>query len=121
MNLQAARHIQIQDNYFDGKLHPLLLVMEFKLSLCSLGAWNKVRRSSCGTHSVFNSACREKVSPYYLIRRHRWKEYTGGNGYLRGSRVWDSLYYNNTLRNLRHITMQWCGTFSLLFSASMLY
>ncbi|KAG8713614.1 hypothetical protein FRC11_011611, partial [Ceratobasidium sp. 423] len=32
--------------------------------------------------------------------------FDGGNGYLRGSRVWDSLYYNNTLRNLRHITMQ---------------
>ncbi|CAE6484998.1 unnamed protein product [Rhizoctonia solani] len=54
---EAARNIQIQDNYFDG-------------------AWNKGK---------------------------------GGNGYLRGSRVWDSLYYNNTLRNLRHITMQWCA------------
>lgn len=28
----------------------------------------------------------------------------GGNGYLRGSRVWDSLYYNNTMRNIRHIS-----------------
>ncbi|QRV76228.1 chitinase [Ceratobasidium sp. AG-Ba] len=54
---EAARNIQIQDNYFDG-------------------AWNKGK---------------------------------GGNGYLRGSRVWDSLYYNNTMRNLRHITMQWCA------------
>ncbi|KAF9462503.1 hypothetical protein BDZ94DRAFT_1236815 [Collybia nuda] len=36
-----------------------------------------------------------------------WNKGKGGNGYLRGSRVWDSLYYNNTLRNLRHITMQW--------------
>ncbi|KAJ6551177.1 hypothetical protein B0H19DRAFT_1263865 [Mycena capillaripes] len=54
---EAARHIQIQDNYFDG-------------------SWNKG---------------------------------AGGNGYLRGSRVWDSLYYNNTLRNLRHFTFQWCA------------
>ncbi|CAE6443714.1 unnamed protein product [Rhizoctonia solani] len=38
-----------------------------------------------------------------------WNKGKGGNGYLRGSRVWDSLYYNNTLRNLRHITMQWCA------------
>ncbi|PPQ63549.1 hypothetical protein CVT24_004779 [Panaeolus cyanescens] len=52
---EAARHIQIQDSYFDG-------------------AWNKG---------------------------------AGGNGYVRGSRVWDSLYYNNTLRNLRHFTFQW--------------
>ncbi|KAF8597456.1 hypothetical protein BDV93DRAFT_513317 [Ceratobasidium sp. AG-I] len=38
-----------------------------------------------------------------------WNKGKGGNGYLRGSRVWDSLYYNNTMRNLRHITMQWCA------------
>jgi len=54
---EAARNIQIQDNYFDG-------------------AWNKGK---------------------------------GGNGYLRGSRVWDSLYFNNTLRNVRHFTFQWCA------------
>ncbi|KAJ6498540.1 hypothetical protein C8R47DRAFT_1112041 [Mycena vitilis] len=54
---EAARYIQIQDNYFDG-------------------SWNKG---------------------------------AGGNGYLRGSRVWDSLYFNNTLRNLRHFTFQWCA------------
>ncbi|KAJ7117093.1 hypothetical protein C8R44DRAFT_708379 [Mycena epipterygia] len=54
---EAARYLQIQDNYFDG-------------------SWNKG---------------------------------AGGNGYIRGSRVWDSLYYNNTLRNLRHFTFQWCA------------
>ncbi|KAJ7290615.1 hypothetical protein C8J57DRAFT_1493324 [Mycena rebaudengoi] len=54
---EAARYLQIQDNYFDG-------------------SWNKG---------------------------------AGGNGYVRGSRVWDSLYYNNTLRNLRHFTFQWCA------------
>ncbi|KAJ7204910.1 hypothetical protein C8J57DRAFT_1485235 [Mycena rebaudengoi] len=54
---EAARHLQIQDNFFDG-------------------SWNKG---------------------------------AGGNGYVRGSRVWDSLYYNNTLRNLRHFTFQWCS------------
>ncbi|KAJ6554603.1 hypothetical protein B0H19DRAFT_151469 [Mycena capillaripes] len=54
---EAARYLQIQDNYFDG-------------------SWNKG---------------------------------AGGNGYVRGSQVWDSLYYNNTLRNLRHFTFQWCA------------
>ncbi|EJD48700.1 hypothetical protein AURDEDRAFT_162155 [Auricularia subglabra TFB-10046 SS5] len=38
-----------------------------------------------------------------------WNKGAGGNGYLRGSRVWDSLYFNNTLRNLRHFTFQWCA------------
>ena len=27
-----------------------------------------------------------------------WNKGAGGNGYMRGSRVWDSVYYNNTLR-----------------------
>ncbi|KAB5592346.1 hypothetical protein CTheo_4227 [Ceratobasidium theobromae] len=64
---EAAKNIQIQDNYFDG-------------------AWNKGK---------------------------------GGNGYLRGSRVWDSLYYNNTLRNLRHITMQWCSMGNVIILNNM--
>ncbi|KAH7099664.1 hypothetical protein BKA62DRAFT_709079 [Auriculariales sp. MPI-PUGE-AT-0066] len=38
-----------------------------------------------------------------------WNKGSGGNGYVRGSRVWDSVYYNNTLRGLRHITFQWCA------------
>jgi hypothetical protein len=31
-----------------------------------------------------------------------WNKGKGGNGYFRGSRVWDSLYAGNTSRNLRH-------------------
>ncbi|KAB5588575.1 hypothetical protein CTheo_7981 [Ceratobasidium theobromae] len=64
---EAAKNIQIQDNYFDG-------------------AWNKGK---------------------------------GGNGYLRGSRVWDSLYFNNTLRNLRHITMQWSAMGNVILLNNM--
>ncbi|KAJ7192765.1 hypothetical protein C8J57DRAFT_1265095, partial [Mycena rebaudengoi] len=48
--IKAARHLQIQDNFFDG-------------------SWNKILMGVQGA---------------------------GGNGYVRGSRVWDSLYYNNT-------------------------
>jgi hypothetical protein len=36
-----------------------------------------------------------------------WNKGKGGNGYLRGSKVWDSLYTGNTLRNVRHFTFQW--------------
>jgi hypothetical protein len=31
-------------------------------------------------------------------------------GYFRGSRVWYSLYQNNTTRNLRHFTFQWSAS-----------
>ncbi|MFE6746396.1 cellulose binding domain-containing protein [Kitasatospora purpeofusca] len=39
-----------------------------------------------------------------------WNKGKGGNGYFRGSRVWDSLYAGNTSRNLRHFTFQWSSS-----------
>jgi hypothetical protein len=39
-----------------------------------------------------------------------WNKGKGGNGYFRGSRVWDSLYHNNISRNLRHFTFQWSAS-----------
>jgi hypothetical protein len=39
-----------------------------------------------------------------------WNKGAGGNGYLRGSRVWDSLYAGNVIRNLRHVTFQWSAS-----------
>ncbi|WP_130347901.1 hypothetical protein [Herbihabitans rhizosphaerae] len=39
-----------------------------------------------------------------------WNKGKGGNGYLRGSRVWDSVYADNISRNLRHFTMQWSAS-----------
>lgn len=39
-----------------------------------------------------------------------WNKGKGGNGYLRGSRVWDSVFAGNTMRNLRHFTFQWSAS-----------
>jgi chitodextrinase len=39
-----------------------------------------------------------------------WNKGKGGNGYFRGSRVWDSIYAGNTSRNLRHFTFQWSAS-----------
>ncbi|MFD3946718.1 glycosyl hydrolase family 8 [Streptomyces sp. NPDC058579] len=39
-----------------------------------------------------------------------WNKGKGGNGYFRGSRVWDSLYAYNKSRNLRHFTFQWSAS-----------
>lgn len=44
-----------------------------------------------------------------------WNKGKGGNGYLRGSRVWDSLYAYNTSRNLRHFTFQWSASGNVAF------
>ncbi len=39
-----------------------------------------------------------------------WNKGKGGNGYLRGSRVWDSVYAGNVMRGLRHFTFQWSAS-----------
>lgn len=39
-----------------------------------------------------------------------WNKGKGGNGYLRGSRLWDSLIVGNVIRNLRHLTLQWSAS-----------
>ncbi|MER5631788.1 RICIN domain-containing protein [Streptomyces nitrosporeus] len=44
-----------------------------------------------------------------------WNKGKGGNGYLRGSRVWDSLYAFNLSRNLRHFTFQWSAAGNVAF------
>ncbi|MGW2050270.1 endonuclease/exonuclease/phosphatase family protein [Streptomyces sp. NPDC001858] len=44
-----------------------------------------------------------------------WNKGKGGNGYLRGSRVWDSLWAYNTIRNLRHFTFQWSASGNVAF------
>ncbi|CAM5654616.1 hypothetical protein [Streptomyces parvulus] len=38
--------------------------------------------------------------------RNSWARGLTANGYLRGSRVWQSLYAYNLGRNLRHFTFQ---------------
>ncbi|WP_459246789.1 ribosome-inactivating family protein [Streptomyces youssoufiensis] len=45
-----------------------------------------------------------------------WNKGKGGNGYLRGSRVWDSLYAYNTTRNLRHFTLQWSASGNVVYA-----
>ncbi|MFF2351841.1 endonuclease/exonuclease/phosphatase family protein [Kitasatospora sp. NPDC058115] len=44
-----------------------------------------------------------------------WNKGKGGNGYLRGSRVWNSLWAQNVSRNLRHFTFQWSAGGNVAF------
>ena len=39
-----------------------------------------------------------------------WNKGKGGNGYFRNSKLWDSLIINNTLRDVRHLTLQWSAS-----------
>ncbi|KZW01910.1 hypothetical protein EXIGLDRAFT_829812 [Exidia glandulosa HHB12029] len=69
--------------------------------------WVKgVRTFMTGSHPIATESARN-IQVQDNLFDGAWNKGAGGNGYLRGSRVWDSLYFNNTLRNLRHFTFQW--------------
>ncbi|MEV6717454.1 cellulose binding domain-containing protein [Lentzea sp. NPDC051208] len=70
-------------------------------------SWVKgVRAEMTGSHPIVT----EEAKNLQIVDNEldgSWNKGKGGNGYFRGSRVWDSLYAGNTSRNLRHFTFQW--------------
>ncbi len=70
-------------------------------------SWVKgIRAEMTGSHPIVT----EEAKNLQIVDNHldgSWNKGKGGNGYFRGSRVWDSLYAGNTSRNLRHFTFQW--------------
>ncbi len=73
-----------------------------------------LRATMTGSHPVVTENARN-----LQIERNSfdgaWNKGKGGNGYLRGSRVWDSLWAHNLSRNLRHFTFQWSASGNVAF------
>jgi hypothetical protein len=68
-----------------------------------------VRAEMTGSHPIVT----EEAYHLQIVNNEldgAWNKGKGGNGYFRGSRVWDSLYAGNTSRNLRHFTFQWSAS-----------
>jgi Chitobiase/beta-hexosaminidase C-terminal domain len=76
----------------------------------AVNSWMKgVRSFMTGSHPVVTEVAKNlQIQDCYLDGA--WNKGKGGNGYFRGSRVWDSLYFNNISRNLRHFTFQWSAS-----------
>lgn len=68
-----------------------------------------VRMYMIGSHPVVTEVARN-IQLERNAFEGSWNKGKGGNGYLRGSRVWDSLYVNNVSRGLRHFTFQWSAS-----------
>ncbi|GAA0998349.1 hypothetical protein GCM10009555_097450 [Acrocarpospora macrocephala] len=73
-------------------------------------SWVKgIRAEMTGSHPIVTEeAANLTVADNYMDGS--WNKGKGGNGYFRGSRVWNSLYVGNTTRNLRHFTFQWSAS-----------
>ncbi|GAA1715774.1 hypothetical protein GCM10009745_75240 [Kribbella yunnanensis] len=76
----------------------------------AINAWvRRVGTEMTGSHPIVTESAKNiQVQESHLDGS--WNKGKGGNGYLRGSRVWDSLYAYNTTRNLRHFTFQWSAS-----------
>jgi hypothetical protein len=68
-----------------------------------------VRLDMIGSHPIVTEVARHLQIEDNVLSG-AWNKGKGGNGYLRGSRVWDSLYRGNVLRELRHFTFQWSAS-----------
>lgn len=70
---------------------------------------SNVRTFMTGSHPlVTEMAINLQFENNYL--EGSWNKGKGGNGYVRGSKLWRSLIKNNTLRDLRHLTLQWSAS-----------
>jgi hypothetical protein len=76
--------------------------------------WVKnVQTYMTGSHPIVTEVAKNlTVQNSYLDGS--WNKGKGGNGYFRGSRVWDGMFQNNTTRNLRHFTFQWSASGNVL-------
>lgn len=69
----------------------------------------RVGTQMTGSHAVVTEAAKN-IQVQESSFDGSWNKGKGGNGYFRGSRVWDSLYAYNKSRNLRHFTFQWSAS-----------
>lgn len=73
-------------------------------------SWVKnVRTFMTGSHAIVTEEARN-LQIEDSVFEGSWNKGAGGNGYFRISRAWDCLVHNNTLRQLRHLTMQWSAS-----------
>ncbi|MEZ0076406.1 discoidin domain-containing protein [Planotetraspora sp. GP83] len=69
----------------------------------------RVGTEMTGSHPIVTESAKN-IQVQESVLNGSWNKGKGGNGYFRGSRVWDSLYAYNTTRNLRHFTFQWSAS-----------
>lgn len=70
---------------------------------------SNVRTFMTGSHAIVTEEAKN-IQIENSVFQGAWNKGAGGNGYFRCSRLWDGLIHNNTLQDLRHITMQWSAS-----------
>ncbi|MFI9381788.1 hypothetical protein [Kutzneria sp. NPDC052558] len=98
---------QAKDNY--GNLAPSLAMQGIVFKWAANDWVTGIHAIMTGSHPIVT----EEAKNLQIVDNEldgSWNKGKGGNGYFRGSRVWDSLYAGNTTRDLRHFTFQWSAS-----------
>jgi hypothetical protein len=76
----------------------------------AVNSWVRgIRTTMTGSHAIVTEEAKN-LQIEDNVFDGAWNKGKGGNGYLRGSRVWDSIYAGNISRGLRHLTLQWSSS-----------
>jgi|GEM_PF-5438292 len=74
---------------------------------------NNVHTYMTGSHAIVTEMVRHiQIQNSYFDGS--WNKGKGGNGYMRLSKIWDSIFQNNTIRNLRHLAVQWSASTNVI-------
>ncbi|WP_245765384.1 cellulase family glycosylhydrolase [Nonomuraea jiangxiensis] len=95
---------EAQQNY--GNMAPEYALHGIVLKWAANSWIRRVGTDMTGSHPIVTESAKN-IQVQESVLDGSWNKGKGGNGYFRGSRVWDSLYAYNTSRNLRHFTFQW--------------
>ena len=102
LDKESAKH-----NY--GNMDPSAAMHGIVLKWVNNSWIRNVTSEMTGSHPIVTEAA-ANISVLDNTLEGSWNKGKGGNGYFRGSRVWDSVYAGNTTRDLRHFTFQWSSS-----------
>ncbi|WBQ07742.1 RHS repeat-associated core domain-containing protein [Kribbella sp. CA-293567] len=102
LDKESAKH-----NY--GNMDPAAAMHGIVLKWVNNSWVRNVHSEMTGSHPIVTEAA-ANISVIDNLLEGSWNKGKGGNGYFRGSRVWDSVYAGNTTRDLRHFTFQWSSS-----------
>jgi len=74
------------------------------------GGWvDNVNIEMIGSHPIVSEFAKDITISNNTIDGS-WNKGAGGNGYIRGSKLYDSWIHNNSIKNIRHLALQWSAT-----------
>ena len=108
----TAKPADLAHNYTNPAAEYALHGIVFKWAVNSWVRDLRVERA--GSHPIVTEVAKG-LRIERSVLKGSWNKGKGGNGYLRGSRMWDSVIGCNLSRELRHFTFQWSSSGNVFY------